>query len=106
MTCLNVNCIIINYFFISDPQVWKRKWNRFIDTYDDDENKRKYLLEIELSIFRNIQRREVKDLGLWQGTKLQNRRADEIISEDVSASFKAYEGGKHYQGNFFLFKRI
>ena len=85
--------------------MWRKKWIRFLDTYDTKPHKRIELLKIESAIFENILPRVEAEMGPWCGSKAQNKMADENIASDIYISFKSYERGLKYNGTFFLFNR-
>ena len=65
------------------------------------------LREIEEYMFKNLVKGEVEEqTGVWTGSNVQNKMADEKISKGVKSSFRTYE--KNYKdasfvGKFFHF---
>ena len=71
---------------------WKMKWNRFIDTYDKNDDIRNRLLTIEKDIFLNVKSEVEEVFGKeWSGTKEENSNADFKIAQSIKQSFRSYE---------------
>ena len=89
-----------------DEFQWKKIFYRLVDSYDQDETKRKRLLEAENNVFQNIKKVVENDTGLWSGSQLQNRLADYKVASAIYSSFKTYETkGLQRRGTFFNFKK-
>ena len=68
------------------------KWNRFIDTYDKNDDIRNRLLTIEKDIFLNVKSEVEEVFGKeWSGTKEENSNADFKIAQSIKQSFRSYE---------------
>ena len=89
-----------------DKSVWKRTWNRFVDSYSGDDETRYEVLNIERRIFCTIKPIVEALNGEWRGLKIQNSTADNKIAEAIMNSFKSYEEGKQRKGQFFNFRRL
>ena len=81
-------------------------WCRFIDTSSLDKKKRATLLKIESTIFNSLKQELENETGPWEGSREQNRLADMKIATCIYNSFKSYERGRKYYGEFFNFKRF
>ena len=99
------NCIIILRYLL-EGGVWKKQWNRFIDSYSGDKENHKELLAIETRIFESVVDEIEEEMNEWKGTKDQNRKADEKISSYLRKAFEMYERGFARRGHFFIFKRL
>ena len=81
-------------------------WCRFLDSFSTDKEKRKVLLKVESMIFNSVKSQVEDETGKWEGSRKQNRLADKKVATMIYNSFKSYENGLRYYGEFFKFKRI
>ena len=81
-------------------------WPRFLDSFSTDKKKRNTLLQVESIIFKSIKPEIEVESGPWEGSRKQNRLGDMKVATIIFNSFKSYERGMRYKGEFFNFKRF
>ena len=87
--------------------MWKRIFNRFLDSAVLDEDESLELLNIENRIFNNVKGDVVKETSSeWVGSAEQNSMSDFKISKCMKSSFQYYERSGRGDGpTFFKFKK-
>ena len=97
-------CFNSNVQIFPNDNHWKTIWNRLIDSYSKDKEKRNNLLRIEKDIFLNI-KQEIEQFynQTWSGSDQENFDADFKVATSIKHSFKIYEKDPQKQKSFFNF---
>lgn len=100
---LSISTMFPNNIFCSEDSDWVKYFYQGVDSLPGSDGEK--LRFIEERVFKEFIRKEVeKELGVWNGSREQNKLGDWKTALCIKSSFKVYEKSKDkYQKSYFKF---